>query len=66
MFCFKSKLRPVAGMWQFMPAALALETACGLKADSTKGRRANSAGILRNSSSSTMWNRYLRERSTMR
>ncbi len=49
-----------------MPAALALDTACGLKADSTKGSSASSVGICRSSSSSTLWNRYMRERSVMR
>ena len=48
------------------PAAFALETPCGLNALSMKGSSANSDGILRRSSSSTMWNRYLRERSVMR
>jgi hypothetical protein len=49
-----------------MPAARALDTACGLNALSMKGSSASSAGMLRRSSSSTMWNRYLRERSVMR
>jgi hypothetical protein len=49
-----------------MPAARALETACGLKALSTNGSSASSVGMLRRSSSSTMWNRYLLERSVMR
>jgi hypothetical protein len=40
-----------------MPAARALETACGLKALSMKGSRASSMGMLRRSISSTMWNR---------
>ena len=49
-----------------MPAALALDTACGLKALSMKGSKASSVGILRRSSSSTMWNRYLLDRPVMR
>ncbi|MCY1358219.1 hypothetical protein D9M69_447460 [compost metagenome] len=49
-----------------MPAARALETACGLKALSMYGSSANSVGMLRRSSSSTMWKMYLFERSVMR
>ena len=66
MFCLSSKYLPVAGMNCHMPAALAEDTACGLNADSMKGSKANSVGMLRFSSSSTMKNRYLRERSVMR
>jgi hypothetical protein len=36
------------------PAALAIDTACGLKADSTKGSSASSLGMFLCSSSSTM------------
>eukprot|EP00731_Ephydatia_muelleri_P005299 Em0002g1475a len=43
----------VAGMNCHMPAALALDTACGLKALSTKGKNTSSVRMPRNSNSST-------------
>jgi hypothetical protein len=49
-----SKYFPVAGMNCHMPAALALDTAWGLKALSMNGSSAISVGMLRRSSSSTM------------
>jgi len=51
---FELKALPVAGMNCHMPAALALDTAWGLKALSTKGKSASSVGMPRNSNSSTM------------
>ena len=55
----------VAGTNCHMPAALALDTACGLKALSTKGKNASSVGMPRNSNSSTVPRVALEENSDL-